>query len=91
MRELEERSAKEEKSLREAKEKIDAAKNHRLKKNEIIEIFQKFDPVWESLDTVEKCRVLHLLIERIAYDGAQGKVTINFRETGLKCLVEEQT
>ena len=32
---------------------------------------------------------MHLLIERVDYDGERGKVALTFRPTGLRCLSDE--
>ncbi len=46
----------------------------------------EFDAVWENLAPKEQARVLHLLIDRVDYDGAEGKVAITFRPSGLRAL-----
>jgi site-specific DNA recombinase len=48
-----------------------------------------FEPVWETLTPSEQARVLGLLIERVNYDGAQGKVAITFHPSGIQALAEE--
>src|SRR5262249_49065905 len=37
-----------------------------------------FGPAWEALPAEEQARVLGRLIERVDYDGAQGKLSIRF-------------
>lgn len=46
----------------------------------------EFDAVWENLAPKEQARVLRLLIERVEYDGAKGKVAITFRPSRLRAL-----
>jgi len=48
-----------------------------------------FNPVWESLNVREQSRIIHLLIERIGYDGRDGKVMVTFRSLGIKELCTE--
>ncbi len=48
-----------------------------------------FDPLWETLSAREQARILHLLIERIDYDGVNGTVSITFHPTGIKTLADE--
>ena len=48
-----------------------------------------FDPVWQALTPHEQARVLGLLIERVDYDGAQGKVAITFQPTGIQTWADE--
>lgn len=50
----------------------------------------RFDEVWAALDPAERTRALHLLIERIAYDGRDGSVAITFRANGIDVLAREQ-
>lgn len=48
-----------------------------------------FDPVWESLSPREQCRIIRLLVERVAYDGRTNNVTVTFRSRGIKALCSE--
>jgi site-specific DNA recombinase len=48
-----------------------------------------FDPVWETLTPNEQARVIELLVERVDYDGRDGKVTVAFHATGIKALADE--
>lgn len=48
-----------------------------------------FDPVWESLSPREQSRIIKLLVERVKYDGRDGKVTVTFRSPGVKALCNE--
>ena len=48
-----------------------------------------FEPLWETLAAREQARILHLLIERIDYDGVNGTVSITFHPTGIKTLADE--
>lgn len=49
-----------------------------IDETEITRRFAAFDPVWQSLDVVEKIRVVNLLVQRIDYDGRLGKLSIVF-------------
>jgi len=48
-----------------------------------------FDPVWEHMTSVERQRVIRLLIERIDYHGGEGKVAITFSPAGVRTLATE--
>ena len=48
-----------------------------------------FDELWSVLLTQERARVLQLLIERIDYDGASGKLNIRWRLAGLGQFADE--
>jgi len=56
---------------------------------EVGEACSLFDPLWETLNAREQSRILHLLIERVDYDGPKGTVAITFHPTGIKTLAEE--
>jgi site-specific DNA recombinase len=46
----------------------------------------QFDALWETLTAREQARILHLLIERVDYDGPNGSVSITFHPAGIKTL-----
>ena len=48
-----------------------------------------WDDVWGALTLKEQARVAVLMIERVSYDGADGKVALTFRPSGIKALAEE--
>ncbi|HON69193.1 MAG TPA: hypothetical protein PLS23_22165 [Phycisphaerae bacterium] len=48
-----------------------------------------FEPVWDTLAPREQARILHLLIQRVDYDGVNGNVSITFHPTGIKTLADE--
>jgi site-specific DNA recombinase len=45
---------------------------------------KEFGPVWESLNSREQARIIHALLERVAYDGRTNKVTLSFRSAGIR-------
>jgi site-specific DNA recombinase len=51
----------------------------------------KFDPVWEVLTPREQTRLVELLVSRVDYDGASGKVAITFRADAVPLLAKELT
>lgn len=48
-----------------------------------------WDGVWIVLTPKEQARVLALLVERVAYDGAAASAALSFRPSGIKALSEE--
>ncbi len=48
-----------------------------------------FDPVWNTLTSTEQSRLIHLLVERVEFDGEAGAVSITFHPTGIKDLATE--
>jgi site-specific DNA recombinase len=41
------------------------------------------------LSAREQARILHLLVERVDYNGPKGTVAITFHPTGIKTLADE--
>lgn len=60
-----------------------------IDEREVAQAMTVFDPVWDSLTPREQARVVHLLVERVDYNGATGKVAITFHPSGIKTLAEE--
>ena len=52
-------------------------------------VLEAFDPIWDQLFPQERSRILHLLIETVAYDVRAGDVAITFRPNGVRTLTEE--
>ena len=46
-------------------------------------------PPVEELSPAEQARVIGLLVKRVDYDGARGKLSITFQPTGIKALADE--
>ena len=73
----------------EVREQILALSRELVDAREVGEACSLFDPLWETLNAREQARILHLLIERVDYDGPKGTVAITFHPTGIKTLAEE--
>jgi site-specific DNA recombinase len=67
-------------------EEILAIQRQALRSADLEDALEEFDPVWEALSPREKAQILHLLIERIGYNGRDGKVTVTFRSPEVKAL-----
>ena len=67
-------------------EELRELQNDAFDEPDLVQALQQFDPVWNSLTTREQARLVHLLIEKVGYDGRTGKVTVSFRSAGLKEL-----
>jgi site-specific DNA recombinase len=48
-----------------------------------------FDPIWDVLLDRERYRILHLLLERIVYDGEKGEIELQFHALGITRLAAE--
>jgi len=86
---LQDRIRKAEERLAWVKNEISTAHGEELLEEEIAAALSAFDPVWESLSTREQSRIIHLLVERVGYDGKNEKITITFRPTGIKSLARD--
>ncbi|MBL1216597.1 MAG: recombinase family protein [Planctomycetes bacterium] len=75
--------------LTEVNEQLIAVRSTAVNEIEAARALAAFEPVWEMLSPAEQARIIHLLVERIDYDGAQGKVAVTFRPAGLKALAAE--
>jgi site-specific DNA recombinase len=56
---------------------------------EISTALKSFTPVWDALTMREQARMVELLIERVNFEGVNGKVSIVFRATGIKTLANQ--
>jgi len=71
------------------REEVATIRRQRIDDQEIALALSVFDPVWESLSPGEQAHVVGLLVERVDYDGAKGKVQIAFHTAGIKTLADE--
>jgi site-specific DNA recombinase len=75
--------------VRKVREQIRAIHAQLIDADEARLALSLFEPVWQALAPAEQARVAHLLVERVDYDGAQGKVAITFHPPGIKTLADE--
>lgn len=85
---LQERTAQAERRLAGVREQIERGRANLVEEDEVAVALSLFTPVWETLTPREQAQVLHLLIERVDYDGNTGRMTITFHPTGLRHLAE---
>jgi site-specific DNA recombinase len=74
---------------RQFREQLQVAQRQRINEAEAARALALFDPVWLVLAPREQARVVQLLVERVDYDAARGKVALTFRPAGIKALTEE--
>jgi site-specific DNA recombinase len=70
-------------------EELSTFQHHQINEQEAKKLLAIFDPVWETLTPHERSRVIHLLVERVDYDGENGKLAISFHPTGIQALQEQ--
>ena len=78
-----------EQRLTEIREREQALRETLLDEDEIGQTLREFEPVWDSLATREKSRLLQLLIEHVEYDGAEDTISVAFRPEGLRQFQQE--
>ena len=71
-------------------EEVITIKSNAIETADLARALAAFDPVWESLAPREQSRLIRLLVERIGYDGRDGRVTVTFRSQGVKRLCTEE-
>jgi site-specific DNA recombinase len=74
---------------RKVRDQIQAIHHRLIDEGQAARTLAVFDPVWETLAPREQARVIELLVERVDYDGSEGKVCIAFHPTGIKTLADE--
>jgi site-specific DNA recombinase len=60
-----------------------------IEESDVTAAMDAFDPVWDSMTLREQIRIVHLLVEKVDYDGTNGKVSITFHQNGIKKLAQE--
>jgi len=83
---LQERVQSGERRLTEIREEALRLRAELVGEQDVARALHEFDPLWESLSPREQARVLHLLIERVDYDGEGGTVSVTFRPSGIREL-----
>ena len=86
---LHERLAGAQRRLSEINEQVTALRSTLVNEAEVKQALAAFDPIWEALTPRERVRLVQLVVERVDYDGAAGKIKLSFHPTGLKALAGE--
>ncbi len=86
---LQDRIRSAERRATEVREQVIALSRTIVDEQEVAKAMSVFDPVWDSLTAREQTRVVQLLVERVDYNGATGKVSITFHPSGIKTLANE--
>jgi len=56
---------------------------------DVTNALRQFTGITQVLTPAERERLVHLLVERVVYDGVKSSVSITFRSTGIKTLSQE--
>ncbi len=69
-------------------ERIEKVRRRMLNSDELAGVVEAFDPLWDSLSPTYKARLVHLLVGRVKYDGANETLSITFHPTGIGASAE---
>jgi site-specific DNA recombinase len=86
---LQERIRLTERRATEVREQVIALSHKLVDEREVAKAMSVFEPVWESMSPREQVRVVQTLVERVDYDGTNGKLKITFHPTGIRTLADE--
>ena len=84
---LQEQSARLERRQSEVRAELDALRTEIVAEADVRDALEQFDAVWDLLTPKEQARAIELLVERVAYDGAEGTVALTFRPNGISELL----
>jgi site-specific DNA recombinase len=87
--EMQERVGQVEQRIARLRTQMEALQQQRLDEAEASRALAGLDPAWQTMTPQEQARVVGLLVSRVDYDGARGKVAITFHPLGLKTLAGE--
>jgi len=71
------------------REEIIVLQREVVNEEDMARALSSFDPIWDSLAPREQARIVKLLVERVGFDGRDGKVTVTFRSSGIKALCQD--
>jgi site-specific DNA recombinase len=86
---LQEHIAQAERRIELVRGQVRTIRDQTLDSNDVAQALAQFTPVWDVLTPKEQARLVGLLVKRIDFDGAQGKLQIAFHPTGIKNLIDE--
>jgi site-specific DNA recombinase len=75
--------------MAEIHKELDEATASHLDEADLRAALADFDALWGEMTPAERTRVLHALVERVAFDGQAETVAITFRPVGIKALSGE--
>ena len=71
-------------------EQMQKIKQRMLNPDELAGAVEAFDPMWDALPPSQKTKLVHLLVDRIEYDGQNESISITFHETGIKSFIQQE-
>jgi site-specific DNA recombinase len=88
--EMQQRVGQLEQRITRVRTQMEALRQERLDEAEASRALAGLDLAWQTMTPEEQARVVGLLVSRVDYDGARGKVAITFHPLGLKTLAGER-
>ncbi len=79
-----------ERSLAATQEEAEAIRTGQLTEFDVNAAFADFDNVWDALTTLEKSKVIKLLIERVSFDATDSTLAITMHPSAIKSLTQTQ-
>ena len=70
-------------------EQLHGLENLVIEEADVLAALAKFDEVWKALSLRERSRVIHLVVERVTYDGRSSSLSITYHSLGLMAFVDE--
>ena len=89
--EIREQLAAGETRAEELRKEILRREKQRIDEKELRRAMESFEDVWKAMNLDEQRSLLRQLVEKVGYDGRTGKVTVSFKSTGVKELVQKET
>ena len=87
---LQERMGDEQRAVGRLNGRIEKIRRRMLNQDELAGAVEAFDPLWDSLSPTHKARLVHLLVDRVEYDGENETLSITFHPTGIGDEEEEE-
>ena len=85
---LHERLSAADQHLPDLESRISDLEDQTVTQTEARAVFADFDSLWETLIPREQARLLKLLISTVEYDGDAGTVSVTFRPTSIRSLID---
>lgn len=78
-----------EKRLPELESRMAELESQTITQSQARTVFADFDSLWDNLAPREQARLVHLLISKVEYDGKNGTVSVTFRPTSIRTLIDQ--
>ncbi len=79
-----------ERRLVETQEQTLAFQRPVLEREQVAQALMALAQRFDELPVIEKARLIHLMVQRVEYDGAQGKLALTLDPAGLVAVLEEE-